>query len=193
MIADAAGDDTQGQLPATVVLILDPAETIAVVIEDETARWCERETGAPFDLGLEPRQAAVVDGVLQARVLACAAIAEVALGGDRRHCQRMHLRRGDESEHLAQTRIRLRIAMGGTHAATGANVVASQCAVAIEYRNESEILRQHVDVVARRDREADLELARQIRLAIQRLVFLAAVAARRRVEPGLVPGARFRQ
>ena len=80
-VPDAAGVDAQRQVPAAVIA-LDPAEAVAVVDERERPRRREREAGAAFDLGLEPVQAAVVDGVLQARALAHVAVAEVALRGD---------------------------------------------------------------------------------------------------------------
>jgi hypothetical protein len=52
---------------------------------------------------------------------------------------------------------------------------------------------EHVDVVQRRDREADLELARQVGLAVDRLDFLAAAADAFLVQPDLVVGAGVRQ
>src|SRR5690606_30851174 len=80
-VGDAPGRQRQGQVPAPV-LALDPAEAVAVVVEMEGTRGFEAEAGALFHLRDDGVQAVVVDGVLEARVLAFDAVAEATLPGD---------------------------------------------------------------------------------------------------------------
>jgi hypothetical protein len=68
------------------------------------------------------------------------------------------------------------IAVGRAHAAADADVVADHRAV--DDAGEAQVVGEHVHVVDRRQGEADLELARQVALAVDRLVLLAAAAMR---------------
>jgi hypothetical protein len=74
-IDDAPRRDAQGDV-LQVVAGIDPAEAVAVVVETERARRPQGKAGAPFHFVLEPVQAAVVDGVLEARALAHRAVAD---------------------------------------------------------------------------------------------------------------------
>ena len=68
-------------MPAAIVPA-QPAEAVALRGELEGARRLEREAEPLEQLGLEPVDAAIGDGVLEARVLAIGAVAEVALDHD---------------------------------------------------------------------------------------------------------------
>ncbi|MCW0450427.1 hypothetical protein NB706_003261 [Xanthomonas sacchari] len=131
----------------------------------------------------------VVDGVLEARALAHRAVAQVALGGDHRGGDVEQLRAVDEADHVGHARVGLRIAMAGAHAAAEADVVAGQRAVGAEHADEAQIVGEHVHVVDRGQRETDLELARQVGVAVDRLVLLAAAGDLLLVQPDLVVGA----
>src|SRR5262249_60667311 len=63
--------------------------------------------------------------------------------------------------------------MGHTHAATHRNVPADDIGAAVRDRDVAEIVREHVDIVRRGDRDDNLEFARQIGLAVDRLDDLA--------------------
>ena len=151
-VGDAARFDAQGQVQQSV-LALGPAKAVAVAVEVERTRGREGKPGAPFHLGLEPVQTAVVDRVLQTRVLAFAAVAVVAL---RRHDRLGHgddLIRLDEAEHVAEARVGLRVAVRRAHAAADGDVEAEQHAV-FDDRDEAEVVGEHVDIVARRHGQA---------------------------------------
>ena len=75
------GLDAQREVPAAIVAA-QPAEAVALRGELVRARRFEREAQPLEQLGLEPVDAAIGDGVLEARVFAIGAIAEVALDHD---------------------------------------------------------------------------------------------------------------
>ena len=79
--ATRPGLDAQRQVPAPIVPA-QPAEAIALRGELEGARRLELESQALEQLTLEPVDAAIGDGVLEARVFAIGAVAEVALDHD---------------------------------------------------------------------------------------------------------------
>lgn len=62
--------------------------------------------------------------------------------------------------------------MAGAHAAADADVVAEQLAV-VQDRDEAQVVGEHVHIVERRCGETDLELARQVTVAVDRLFFVA--------------------
>ncbi len=190
-IGHAAGGNVQGEMPAAV-FAFHPTIAVTAVVEQERAGRGQREAGAAFDFGLEPVETAVVDGVLQPPALAHFAVAEIALRGQHGFGHLQHLLRGDESDDVGETRIGVRIAVAGAHAAAHAEVVAHQ-APAFDDGDEAEVVGEHVDVVERRHREGGLELARQVGGAVQRLLFLAAAGDLFLVQPDLVVRARVRQ
>jgi len=79
--------------------------------------------------------------------------------------------------------------MAGAHAAAQGDVVAEDAALAIGDADEAQVVGEHVHIVGRRQREADLELARQVALAVDRLDFLAGTGHLLLVQPDLVIGA----
>ena len=172
-----------------------PAELIAARGKLEGPRSREREAGAPLHLADEPFEATGVDRVLQPRVLAIAAIAEIALRGHDRFGHREQLLGRHEADHITEARIGSGLAVGGAEAAAYADIEAAQF-FAFDDGNESQILRKHVDVIARRNRDPALELARQVGAAEDRLCLglrAGRVFEAHAVEPDLVIGARAGQ
>jgi len=109
-VGDAPGFDAQGQVPAAVVAF-DPAEPVARRLELERPRGFERKTLAPRDLADKPVEAAVVDRVLEARMLAVGAVAEVPLRRDDRFGDDEQLLRPQESHDIGEPRVRRRLAV----------------------------------------------------------------------------------
>ena len=180
-------------MPAAVVALV-PAEFVGVVRECEGMRRLKGDARATRDFELECFQTVIVDGVLQPCALAHRAVAPVALGGDHGFGDRDHLVRRDEADHVGDARIGFGIAVGRAHAAADADVVAEQGAVVaaavVTYdRDEAQILREDIDIVTRRHRERDLELARQVGRTVDRLFFFAAAGDFFLVQPDFVVGA----
>src|SRR5690606_32119869 len=122
--------------------------------EFERPRGRQRDAGALLDLALEPGDAAILDRVLEAGVPAIRAITVVALRGDDGGADRIDLIGRDEANDIGQARERLGIAMAHAEAAADGDVVADQPAV-LDDADETEVLREDVDVVGRRNGEAD--------------------------------------
>ena len=80
-VSDTAVLDEQRVVPAPV-LVARPAVNVAVAGERIPARCAKPDAGTGLDLVAKPVEAAIVDRVLQTRVLSIAAVAEVTL---RRH------------------------------------------------------------------------------------------------------------
>ena len=99
-----------------------------------------------------------------------------------------------EAHDLGDARIGVGLAMGHAHAAADGHVPAGDVAGLIRDGDVAEVVREDVDVVRRRHRHHDLEFARQIGLAVDRLDHLP-LAARDAlaVEPDLAIGRRVRQ
>ena len=84
--------------------------------------------------------------------------------------------------------------MGHAHAAADGHVPAGDVAGVIRDRDVAEVMREDIDVVRGRHRHHDLEFARQIGLAVDRLDHLAFAARDAlAVEPDLAIGRRMRQ
>ena len=95
-----------------------------------------------------------------------------------------------EAHDVGGARIGVRLAVGHAHAAADGDVPAGDLAVLVEDGDEAEIVREDVDVVRRRHRDHDLELARQVGLAVDRLdLLLLAAGDLLAVEPDLAIGA----
>src|SRR5690606_11042063 len=140
--------------------------------ELERLRRLERKTEPARELLLDPIDTAVVDRVFEARVHAVAAVAVVALNADDVLGDGDDIRSLAVPDHRREPRIRLRITVGHAGAAAARDVVARDL-VAARDRDEAKVLPKDVDVVERRHDEADLELARHVRLAVDRLLVVA--------------------
>src|SRR6185312_3374660 len=160
------------------VLALRPAVTVAVRGERVRPRLLQRLAGALGNLGAESVGAVIVERVFEPRVLAVGAIAPVALDGADRFSDGEQILRSAKAEHVADTRIGFRLAVGHAHAAADRNVPALDDILLADDGDKAEVLREHVDVVRRRNGEADLELPRHVGLAIDRLDVVALALAR---------------
>ena len=171
-VCDAPRADAQRQVPAAVVAF-DPAEAVTAGGELEWPGRFERETRATRDLGDEPVETVRVDRVLQPRMLARPAIAEIALGRDDGFGDREQLLRPQEADDVGDPRIGRRIAVAGAEPATNRQVEADQLAC-LDDGDEAEVVCEYVHVVDRRHRDRRLELARQVGRTVDRLDFLGA-------------------
>jgi hypothetical protein len=140
-----------------------PAEAIALRGEFEWRGRLEREPEALGQLGLEPVDATIGNGVLEARVFAIAAIAEVALDTDHGLGHLEPWSGLQETDHVGDARIGLsarRAWRRGPPPTTRLNPssVALLEILVVEDGDESEVLREHVDVVLRRHHHAVLNL-----------------------------------
>src|SRR5690606_39781751 len=93
----AAGSDVQPQVPAAV-LAAGPAIAGAVALETVGAQRFQGRAAAQADLFAEPVHAQSVHSVFQARVLAFAAVAVVALQGDHGFGHGHHVLRPGEAD-----------------------------------------------------------------------------------------------
>ena len=125
------------------------------------------QAGSLFHLGSEPVDAAILDGVLQARMLAVGAVAEVALCCQHGLADGIHFVRGYESQDICETGESLRVAMTHSQSPADGHIVAEEFPV-LGNRDEAEILGEDVDIVGGRNGEAGLEFAREIRFTIHR-------------------------
>ena len=99
-----------------------------------------------------------------------------------------------EAHDLGDARIGVGLAMGHAHAAADRHVPAGDVAGLVRDGDVAEVVREDIDVVRGRHRHHDLEFARQVGLAVDRLHHLV-LAARDAlaVEPDLAIGRRMRQ
>src|SRR5690606_3295000 len=111
----AAGRHEQRQVPAPVAGLL-PAEAVAAAGELVRLRRREREAEPPVQLVLEPVEAAVVDRVLEPRVLAIGAVPEIALHADDVLGDGERLLDGAEADDVADARVGRGLAVGRAHA-----------------------------------------------------------------------------
>ena len=100
-----------------------------------------------------------------------AAIAAVAVVAVKPHhgCGRVEQILGlDKGDRGREARVGLRVVVGHPVAAAEQEIVPGE-PIALEQRHDREIVGQHIDRVVLGDREADLEFARQIALAVERV------------------------
>ena len=173
---------------------LAPAVAIAGGGKPELLSRRELHIGAPLDLGAEGIEPAILDGVFEPRVLAVLAVAPVALHGDDRLGDRHRVLRLAKAEKVGGARIGVRLAMGHAHAAADRDIPARDFSGGVEDGDETEIVGEDVDVVRRRHRHDDLEFARQISPAVDRLDDLVLAAGDLfAVEPDFAIGRRPRR
>ena len=140
------------------------------MVERKRPRLAKRVAEPVFDFAAKPVQAAILDRVLESRVSAVNAVAEVALRGDDFLGDIGHLPRRAKAEHIRQAREGCLLAVAHPHAAAGGDCVADDLVV-LDDGDEAEVVREHIDVVARRHGDDCLEFPRQVGLAVDRLGF----------------------
>mmetsp|Transcript_21330 Transcript_21330/g.51692 ORF Transcript_21330/g.51692 Transcript_21330/m.51692 type:complete len:526 (-) Transcript_21330:786-2363(-) len=156
--------------------ILHPADGVSALGELEGSRWLELGAEQILHLRPVPVNTIVVDGVLQASVLAVAPASVITL--HRNH----HLRHVfglvllNESEHGPQPRERRAVVVGVPEATTDDDVEPLQLVV-LNDGDEPDIVGVDIHVVVRRDGHSHLELPRQIGLAVQRLLLEGSAAS----------------
>ena len=125
-------------------------------------------------------------------MLAVGAITVVALHGDDFLGDVDGVFRFAEADHVAGAGVGFRFAMGHAHAAADHHVVADDRAF-LDDGDQRQIVGEHIDIVVRRQGDGDLELARQIGAAEDRLILDHTAGDLFFIQPDLVPGAGARQ
>ena len=172
-IDHAAVLDEQRQV-AVAVLVVHPAVPVAVVIEFKRPRLAKRIAQTTLDLASKPVEPAILDGVLEPGVFAIGTIAVIPLCGDDFLSHVGHLFRRAKTEHVGQTREGCGLSVVHAHAAANGDGVADDLVV-LNHRNEAEVVREQVDVVARRHSHGSLEFSWQVGFAIDRFLLRLGV------------------
>jgi hypothetical protein len=167
-IVDPAALDEQGAVVAAV-FAARPAEGVAVRGEGIRAGGLHGKAKPGFDLRLDPGQSLVVDRIFEARPGAIPSVAEIALDGHDRIDDREHLIGRHEADEVRQPRIGGGCLVGSAHAAADDDVEPFQ-ALRPGYGDEAQVLGVDVNVIGRRDDEADLEFPRHVGLAVEGLL-----------------------
>ena len=190
-VNDAAGKQMQAIEPGAV-RVLHPTVLVLNRGKYHRTRGRKGDAAALLDLGLEPLDTAVSDGVFETRVLAVGAVAMVALGCEHRVRDGVDLLASDEAERIRQTRKRFLIAVAHAQPAADGHVVTHQLAI-LDDRDVAEILRVNIHVVRWRHGKSGLEFARQVSGAIHGLDLRLAPGDQLLIEPNLVVGAGLGQ
>src|SRR5690606_8012043 len=147
-----------------------PAVAVAILVEVIAAHRQQCDAAASFQLILEPLQAMMIYGVFQACVLALLAVAVVTLQGDHALGNGKQLLWLYKPYQAAQSWVGGVIAMGGAHAAADSHVETLQYAI-FNNGDQAQILRKYINIVGGRNGNADLELAWQVGVTVNRLDF----------------------
>ena len=154
---------------AVAVLVVHPAVAIAVVVEFERPRLAKRVAEPALNLASKPVQPAILNGVLEPGVFAVGTIAVIPLGCDDFLSHVCHLFRRAKTKHVGQTREGLGLPVVHTHATANSDGVANDL-VALNHRDEAEVVREQVDVVARRHGHGGFEFSWQVGFAVDRFL-----------------------
>ena len=138
----------------------------------ELDRLGDGAAGTSRDLGAKPLDAVLFERVLESGPMAVVAIAEVALRGDDRLDDVGQILRRHPGDRAAEHRIRV-VGPGVAHAhpAAGEHDEPGQLAgeTLTQGRDDADVVGMDVDAVVAWPGDADLELARQVGVAVQRL------------------------
>ena len=171
----------------------DPAVAVASGGELEAAGRAEHVAEAFLDLGAEPDDAAVGDGVFEAGVFAIGAVAVVALDEHDFFGDVHDLVGGAEAEDVGEARVGLDLVVRHAEAAADGDVEAEEFfAGLIGDGDEAEIVGVDVDVIARRDGDDGFKFARQVGRTVERLRVGFAAGDEFVGDPDFVIGARAR-
>src|SRR2546430_2471677 len=168
-LLDAAVLDEEPQKRAAVILRV-PAE---MVLDARHFDRCGRRERAPevtLHLAPEPVEPLCVDQVLEARVAAIAAVAVVTLHLHHRLRNLDDVPRPGEAQRIGKPRIRVFLPVRFSHAPAHQHVEAVEAATCGNHQ-EAQVVRVDVAAIVVRKRERDLELAREIARAVDRLGF----------------------
>jgi hypothetical protein len=178
--------DEEGDEPAPV-RSLPPAMAVARALEPERPRRRQRPAPPHRQLRRQPVHAAIVDRVLQPRMLPVGAVAVVALNRHHRLRHRRRLVGPAEADHPAELRVGRMHAMGHPHAAADGDGEAGQRAVLLD-GDEAQVMRENIHIVVGRNRQRDLELPRQIGRSVERLLVRRLPAHALAVDPDFAIG-----
>ena len=112
----------------------------------EVAGRSKDDARAFLDLAFEPRNAAILDGVFQTRMLAVRAVAEVTLGGKDGLSNLVDLVGRDEAQNIGQAREGFGISMAHSEPAADSHIVADELAV-LDDGDVAKILREDIHIV----------------------------------------------
>ena len=169
----AAVLDEQRQV-AVAVLVVHPAVPVAVVVEFKRPRLAKRVAEPALDLASKPVQPAILNGVLEPGVFAVGTIAVIPLGGDDFLSHVCHLFGRVKTKHVGQTREGLGLPMVHAHATANGDGVANDLVV-LNHRDEAKVVREQVDIVARRHGQGGFEFPWQVGFAVDRFLFRLGV------------------
>ena len=188
-VHNASAEDMEAVEPISIGAFV-PTEGILDGGEMNRTRRREGDARAFLDLAFEPLDAAILDRVFQAGVLAVCAVAEVALRGENGLADFVHQIGRDEAERVGQAREGLGVSMAHAEPAANGDIVADEFAV-FDDGDVAEVLGVNVHIVRGREDEAGLEFAREVSVAIHRLALGLAAGDEFLVEVDFVVGAGF--
>ncbi len=188
-VGDAPARHRQAEIEEPVALRV-PAEMIDHGEARHGARVFQPLAEIGLELGLRPFLAALGDEVFEPRMLAVGAVAVIAVQADDGGGGGEKIVGRDEGDRRGQARKGFRLVVRHAEPAAEGEIIALEHAV-LEPRDDRKIVGQNVDRIVLRHGEPDLELARQIGGAVERV--LLDTGNLLAIEPDLVIGARRRQ
>ena len=117
------------------ILVLDPTVAVTIVLESERTHRPELVAKVLVELCQNPIRAAIIDSVLEARMLAVGAITEVALHEHHLFRDIDNLLGRAKSDDVSNPRVSRIVAMGRTHATTHRDIESKQLAL-LDNRDE---------------------------------------------------------
>ena len=145
LVDNPSAENVQTVEPGAVGAFM-PTEGILNRGEMEVAGRTKDNARAFLDLAFEPRNAAILNGVFQTRMLAVCAVAEVTLGGEDGLANFIDLVGSDESQNIGQAREGLGISMAHSETAADRDIVANEFVI-LDDRDVAEILGKHIHIV----------------------------------------------
>ena len=144
------------------------------MVEFERPRVAKRVAEPALDLASKPVQPAILNGVLESGVFAVGTIAVIPLGGDDFLGHVCHLFRRAKTKHVGQAREGLGLPVVHAHSTANGDGVANDLVV-LNHRDEAKVVREQVDIVARRHGHGGFELPWQVGFAVDRFLFRLGV------------------
>ena len=141
-------------------------------VQLERARRLQRRAHPPLDLGPDEVEALVVDRIFEPRPGALGTVTVIALNAHDRIGARNQPALRDEADDIGEARIGAGLIVGAAHPAADRDVESLDAGISGD-GDETQVLGVDVDVVRRRDDEADLELSRQILAPVEGLLVFA--------------------
>mmetsp|Transcript_126309 Transcript_126309/g.351960 ORF Transcript_126309/g.351960 Transcript_126309/m.351960 type:complete len:271 (-) Transcript_126309:1677-2489(-) len=168
LILDTANGHKATAMPKAIIC-LHPAVQITPVFELVRALRLELLPESVLHLLTVPIWAVVLHGVLDAGMLAICAVSKVALHGHHNLAHVLRVTRQAESDDLGEPGEGLLVVVCEAETAANCDIEALQLA-ALNYSNEANAMREDVNIVGRWDGHCNLELAREVRLPVERLL-----------------------